>query len=70
MKAGRVFFFNWYFPKDAHQKSERGSVRSDLEKLYSFTLETSKNHLIRNILRNGRVRVKIPRVKISPRVKV
>ena len=28
------------------------------KKLDSFTLETSKNHLIRNFLRNGRVRVK------------
>ena len=32
-------------------------MTSDLEKLDSFTLETSKNHLIRNFLRNGRVRV-------------
>ena len=32
-------------------------MRSDL-KLDSFTLETLKNHLIRNFLRNGRVRVK------------
>ena len=29
------------------------------KKLESLTLETSKNHLIRNFLRNGRVRVKI-----------
>ena len=36
-----------------------GSVRSDLKKLDFFSSETSKNHLIRNILRNGRVRVKI-----------
>ena len=50
--------FNRYFQKDAHQKSEGGSVRSDLKKLDSFTLETSKNHLIRNFLRNGRLRVK------------
>ena len=50
--------FDWYFPKDAHRKSMgRGSVRSDLKKLDLFTLETSKNHLIRNFLRNGRVRV-------------
>ena len=33
-------------------------MRSDLEKLDSFTLETSKNHLICNFLRNGRLRVK------------
>ena len=35
------------------------SVRSDLKKLDSFTLETSKDHLIRNFLRNGRLRVNI-----------
>ena len=29
----------------------------DLKKLDSFTLETPKNHLIRNFLRNERVRV-------------
>ena len=28
------------------------------KKLDTFTLETSKNHLIRNFLRNGRVRIK------------
>ena len=33
-------------------------MRSDLEKLDSFTLETSRNHLIRNFLSNGRLRVK------------
>ena len=49
---------NWYFSKDAHEKPEGGgSVRSDLKKLSSFTQETSKNHLIRNLLRNGRLRV-------------
>ena len=36
----------------------RLSVRSDLKKLDSFTLEMSKNLLIRNFLRNGRLRVK------------
>ena len=46
------------FPKDAHQKSERASVRSDFKNLDSFTLVTSKNHIIRNFLRNGRVRLK------------
>ena len=30
---------------------------SDLKKLDSFTSEASKNHLIRNFLRNGRLRV-------------
>ena len=38
-------------------KNLMGSVRSDLKKLDSFTLEMSKNHLIRNFLRNGRLRV-------------
>ena len=38
-------------------KNRRRSVGSDLKKLDSFTLETSKNHLIRNFLRNGRLRV-------------
>ena len=33
-------------------------MRSDFKKLDSFTLETLKNHLIRNFLRNGRLRVK------------
>ena len=33
-------------------------MRSDLQKLDFFTLETSKNHLIRNFLRNELVRVK------------
>ena len=33
-------------------------MRSDSKKLDSLTLETSKNNLIRNFLRNGRVRVK------------
>ena len=32
---------------------------SDLRKLDSFTFETSKNHLIRNFLRYGRLRVKL-----------
>ena len=32
-------------------------MKSDLKKRDSFTLETSKNHLIRNFLRNGRERV-------------
>ena len=34
-------------------------MRSDLKKLDSVTLKTSKNRLIRNFLRNGRPRVKI-----------
>ena len=34
-------------------------MRSDHKKLDYFTSETSKNHLIRNFLRNGRLRVKL-----------
>ena len=49
---------NRYFPKDAHQKSDGGSVRSDFKKLDSFALETSKNYLIRSFVRNARPRVK------------
>ena len=40
-------------------KNLRGQWGPILNKLSSFTLETSKNHLIRNFLRNGRLRVKI-----------
>ena len=50
---------NRYLPKDAHQKSDGESVKSDLKKLYSFTLEMSKNYLIRSFLRNERLRVKV-----------
>ena len=35
-----------------------GSVRSDLKKLDPFTLEMSKNHLLRSFRRNRRLRVK------------
>ena len=49
---------NWYFSKDAHQESEGGSVRFK-KKLDSFTLETSKNRLIRNFFRTGCFRVKL-----------
>ena len=34
-------------------------MRSYLKKLDSFTLEMSKNHLIRNFLRNGRLSVNL-----------
>ena len=54
MKSG----LSRYFPKDGHQKSEGGVSKVRFKKLDSFTLETSKNHLIRNLLRNGRLRVK------------
>ena len=56
MKSGRAYI--GIFQK-MRIKNLRGSVRSDLEKLDSFTLETSKNHLIRNFLRKGRLRVKL-----------
>ena len=39
-------------------KNVKESVMSDLKKLDSFTLEMSKNHLIRTFLRNGRLKVK------------
>ena len=45
------------FSKRCASKIWGGSVRSDLKKLDSFTLETSKNHLIRNFSRKGRLRV-------------
>ena len=57
MKAGRAKI-------DIFQKMriknlrKRGVSEVRLKKLDSFTLETSKNHFIRNFLRNGRVRVK------------
>ena len=50
MKAG-------FFSKDEPQKSE-GVSEVRLKKHDSFTLETSKNQLIYNFLRNGRLRVK------------
>ena len=50
---------NLYFPKDAHQKSKGVSEVRFKKKLDSFTLETSKNHIVRNFLRNERVRVNL-----------
>ena len=54
MKAGRAWIgiFEKMLIKNMQGVSE---VR--FKKLDSFTLETSKNHLIRKFLRNGRVRV-------------
>ena len=43
-------------------------MKSDLKKLDSSTLETSKNYLIRNFLRNGRVRFKL-RLLILSRIR-
>ena len=53
MKAGRAWIGIY---QKMRIKNLRGSVRFDLKKLDSFTLETSKRHL--NFLRNGRVRLK------------
>ena len=55
MKAGRaeIGIFQQMRIKNLSGVSE---VR--FKKIVSFTLETSKNHLIRNFLPNGRVRVK------------
>ena len=39
------------------------------EKLDSFTSETSKNHHIRNFLRNGRLRVKFMNFNLRPHIK-
>ena len=39
-------------------KNLMGGQWGPILKLDSFTLETSKNHLIRSFLRNGRLRVK------------
>ena len=54
MKSGRaqIVIFQKMRIKNQREVSE---VR--LKKLDSFNLETSKNHLIRNFLRNGRLRV-------------
>ena len=40
-------------------KNLRGVSEVRLKKLEFFTLETLKNHLIHNFLRNGRMRVNI-----------
>ena len=55
MKAGKAKIC--IFQK-MHIKNLRGSQWDPIKKLNSFTLEMSKNHLIRNLLRNGRLRVK------------
>ena len=44
-------------------------MRSDLKKLDSFTLETSKNHLIRNFLQNERVRVDIGKQILNEKIR-
>ena len=56
MKSGRAEIGSF---QKMRIKNLMGSVRSDLIKLDSFTLEMSKNHLIRNFPRNGRLRVNL-----------
>ena len=62
MKAGRAII--GIFQK-MRIKNLRGRGVSEVrfKKLDSFTLATSKNHLIRNSLRNERVRVKLYAVR-------
>ena len=67
MKSGRALI--GIFQK-RRIKNLRGSVRSDLKNLDSFTLETSKNHLIRNFLHNGRLRVNIKHILCAESVSV
>ena len=55
MKSGRALI--GIFQK-IRIKKLRGVSEVRLKKLDSFTLKTSKNQLIRNFLRNGRLRVK------------
>ena len=55
MKAGRAWIGIY---QKMHIKNLRGQWGPIKKKLDSFTLETSRNHLIRNFMRNGRVRVK------------
>ena len=43
-------------------KNLRGGQWGPIKKIDSFTLETSENHLIRNFLRNERLRVKGPKI--------
>ena len=56
MKAGKAKIGIY---QEMRIKNLSGVSEVRLKKIDSFTLETSKNHLIRNFLRNGRLRVKI-----------
>ena len=71
-----IWLKKWSWPK-THRKmrswraeivffSKRcaSKIWAGLKKIDSFTLETSKNHLIRNFLRNGRLRVKANLIQI------
>ena len=72
MKAGTSSLegLRLVFSKEA-QKNLMGASESGgqwvrfKKKRDSFTFETLKNHLIRNFLRNGRVRVNILKIYIS-----
>ena len=55
MKAGRALI--GIFQMMLIKNLRGGGYQLDFKKLDSFTLETSKNHLIRNFLRIRRVRV-------------
>ena len=55
MKAGRAKIGIY---QKMRIKNLSGVSEVRLKKIDSFTLETSKNYIIRNILRNGRLRVK------------
>ena len=46
-----------YLPRDAHQKSSGGSLKSDCEIVYSIMLETVKNQRIHTFPCNMRQRV-------------
>ena len=56
MKAGRTLIGIFQKMRIKNLRGEGGQW-GPIKKLDSFTLETSKNHLIPNFLRNGRVRV-------------
>ena len=56
MKSGRAKIGSF---KKMRIKNLSGVSEVRFKKLDSFTLETSKNHLIHNFLRNGRLRVNI-----------
>ena len=58
MKTGRALVDIFQKMRIKNLKRGVSEVRFK-KKLDSFTLETSKNHLIRNFLRNGRPRVNL-----------
>ena len=57
MKSGRAKIGIFQKMRIKNLRGEVSEVR--FKKLDSFSLETSKIHLIRNFLRNGRLRVKL-----------